>query len=99
MTPRETWRRVFATRVEAEAYLAERGFSVGRMQGPARRGIMLGDWDIQKWRNLRTTDRAALHGDMLRLNSDAHGPVAVTIYTNAPVEAHVAIRADGRVSV
>lgn len=91
MTARETWRRVFATRAEAEEFLRERGFSVGRMQGASPRGILLGDWDIQKWRNLSRADREVLHGVMQR-GPIVDGPVTVTISAFASVEAHIAIR-------
>jgi hypothetical protein len=97
MTARETWRRVFASRVEAETYLAERGFSVGRMQGPDPRGILLGACDIQKWRNLSRADRMALHGTMQR-GPEVGSPVAVTILPSAPAEAHEAIRLPSKVA-
>lgn len=94
MAATETWRRVFPSRVEAEDYLRERGFSVGRMQGPSERGILLGRWDIQKWRNLSRADRAALHGVLSR---GGQGGEIVTIFASAPPEAHDAIRLPDRV--
>lgn len=73
----------------AEKYLTERGFSVGRHQGPAPRGILLGDYAIQKWRNLSPTDRSDLHGEMR--GDMRNGPVTVEIYDSAPDEARAAI--------
>jgi hypothetical protein len=89
MTARETWRRVFATRVEAEEFLRERGFSVGRMQALMPRGVMRGRWDIRKWRDLSAVDRFALHGIVATTDS---GCAMVLIFGAAPAEAHVAIR-------
>lgn len=95
----ETWTRDLATMREAEEYLRDRGFSIGRLQGPAPRGIMLGDIDIQKWRNLDQRAQAELHGVMTR-----HGDVPpygerarVTIRAGAPAEAHAAIRLPSKV--
>ena len=62
---------------KASAYLYERGFSVGRMQGPDPIGIIFGSYDIQKWRNLRATERLALHGTMT--GDKRNGPVTVRI--------------------
>jgi hypothetical protein len=53
-----------AARAEAERCLVEFGFSVGRRQRGSPSGILLGDFDIQKWRNLRPHERAALHGTL-----------------------------------
>jgi hypothetical protein len=61
----------------AERWLSERGFSVGRMQGHSPRGILHGDFDIQKWRNLRKDELSALHGRMW--GSMRHGPVYIEI--------------------
>lgn len=67
----------FAACREAEAWLRERGFSVGRMQGPAPRGILRGDVDIQKWRNLSAGERRALDGRMT--GNMRNGPVCIEI--------------------
>jgi hypothetical protein len=88
----ETWRRTFTNEAAAERYLTERGFSIGRRQGGAERGILLGDFDIQKWRNLSTVDRAQLHGVLQRTGFDRDTPAVVTIFAAAPDEAHAAIR-------
>jgi hypothetical protein len=74
----------FATEVEALAWLKARGFSVGRMQAGSPRGILFGDFDIQKWRNLRPADRAELHGLMI---SGRHAVRAsVALYPGAPTD-------------
>ncbi len=89
MTAPESWRRVFPSRADAEAYLAERGFSVGRMQSDQPRGVMFGKWDVRKWRDLSRADRGQLHGVMSGIES---GAAIVSIYSQAPAEAHDAIR-------
>lgn len=73
----------FAACRAAERWCRERGISVGRMQGPAPRGLLFGDhYDIQKWRNLRPDERAALDGVMT--GSMRAGPVYVELYRPAP---------------
>ncbi len=69
----------------AEAWCAEQGVSVGRAQGPAPRGLLYGDFDIQKWRNLSPADIAALDGHMT--GNLRHGPVHIEILTRAEAEA------------
>jgi hypothetical protein len=59
----------------AEAWCEARGISVGRLQGGFPRGLLLGDFDVQKWRNLRQADKDALHGTMR--GDMRHGPVTV----------------------
>jgi hypothetical protein len=65
----------------AEKWCRDRGYSVGRMQGPAPRGLLAGNYDIQKWRNLRADERAALHGVMV--GAMRTGPVTVRIFKHA----------------
>lgn len=62
---------------EAERWCKERGLSVGEMQGSAPRGILLGSYDIQKWRNLSEEDKDALDGEMT--GSMREGHVTVTL--------------------
>lgn len=69
----------------AEEFLRLAGFSVGSMQRGDPRGIMFGDCDISKWRNLRETERQSLHGQML--GRGRTGPIIVEIFENAPQEA------------
>ena len=61
----------------AEKWLAQNGYSVGRMQAGSPRGILKGDIDIMKWRNLSAEERAALHGRMT--GNMRHGPVTIVI--------------------
>lgn len=77
----------------AEQWLGERGFSVGRPQHGAPRGILFGDFDIQKWRNLDPVGRLGLHG--LLTGDGRHGPVHATIFATAPIEAIAAFRREG----
>jgi hypothetical protein len=75
-----------------EAWLAERGFSVGRMQAHSPRGILFGEYDIQKWRNLDTREREELHGRMT--GSARHGPIVLELFSWAPREAVAAFYQD-----
>lgn len=63
------------------------GFSVGRLQRDQPRGLLVGDFDIQKWRNLTPDDRGALHGMLVRLTHGHGGPVEVTLSRNCPPNA------------
>ncbi len=62
----------------AEQWCEQNGISVGGMQGGAPRGLLRGEFDISKWRNLSTRDRAALHGQMMGSMRD--GPVVVEMW-------------------
>lgn len=73
----------FPSDAEAIAWLEPLGFSVGRLQGPAPRGILFGSYDIQKWRNLRPSDVDALHGTLQQ--------GVVLIWGDAPAYARAAI--------
>lgn len=69
----------------AEQFLAVAGFSCGTTQRGDPRGIMFGDFDIQKWRNLSNRDRNDLHGHMT--GNMREGPVKIEIFERAPAEA------------
>lgn len=77
---------VFAALNTVEDFLAAHGFSFGKNQRGEPTGILYGDFDIQKWRNLRANERKALHG-IIEAGDHRNGPVTVTIYDTAPVEA------------
>jgi hypothetical protein len=80
----------FTASSRAVAMLEDCGFSVGRMQAHAPRGILFGLYDIQKWKNLNGEHRRALHGVM---NGDyRNGPVVVEIFDSAPDLGKAAIR-------
>jgi len=66
----------------AEAWCAGRGISVGAMQGRAPRGLLVGDFDIQKWRNLSRKQIDALHGQMT--GDFRNGPVRVSLFDTCP---------------
>lgn len=51
-------------RRRVRALFEAEGISVGRRQHGAPSGLMLGSFDIQKWRNLRKDDVAALDGEL-----------------------------------
>jgi hypothetical protein len=61
----------------AEAWCATNGLSVGRMQRGDPRGLLRGDYDIQKWRNLNAAERRALSGTMT--GDMRNGPVIVEL--------------------
>ena len=67
----------FAANDAAEAWCRERGVSVGRMQKGAPRGLLRGDYEIAKWRNLSIAERRALDGTMR--GDFRNGPVIVRI--------------------
>ena len=61
----------------AEDWCHERGISMGSVQRGSPRGLMRGDFDIEKWRNLSPSDRYALDG---RMTGDMrNGPVIINI--------------------
>jgi hypothetical protein len=60
----------------AETWCRDHGISVGRPQAHAPRGLLYGDFDIQKWRNLSVTERAQLNGQMI---GGRNGPVTIML--------------------
>lgn len=74
---------------DATCYLTTCGFSVGRMQADEPIGILFGQYDIQKWRNLRRIERETLHGTPT--GDKRNGPVKVVIFASAPTTAQAAI--------
>ncbi|WP_341893791.1 hypothetical protein [Ferrovibrio terrae] len=73
----------------AEAFLSERGFSVGSTQKGAASGILFGDFKISKWRNLSPKERNQLHGTVHALDIRS-GSAVVTLRESAPAEAKAA---------
>ena len=67
----------FAATYAAEEWCKENGYSVGTMQRGDPRGILKGDFDIQKWRNLNAKDRAELDGTLT--GDGRNGPVTIRI--------------------
>lgn len=67
---------------EAENYLKKNGYSWGSMQRDDPIGIMKGDYDISKWRNLSSKERNALDGTIT--GDKRNGPVTVEIYRVTP---------------
>jgi hypothetical protein len=58
------------------------------MERGSPRGIMFGNYDVSKWRNLSKRDRADLHGVMTTATgSMREGPVTVRIFESASPEA------------
>lgn len=70
----------------AAKWCADRGISVGRHQAHAPRGLLRGDFNIQKWRNLSLHNRGCLDGVMI--GDFRNGPVTVRLsYDIEPVPA------------
>lgn len=74
----------FVAARRAEQLLQAHGFSVGTTQRGSPRGILFGAYDIQKWRNLNVSERAALHGI---LDGDRSSDAQIEIWDPAPLEA------------
>lgn len=61
----------------AEEWCRNRGVSYGSSQRGSPRGLMVGDYDIAKWRNLSPKEQRQCHGTM---TGDMRvGPVVVRI--------------------
>lgn len=43
------------------------GYSIGRIQGSSPRGVLIGTFDIQKWRNLSSEDKERLDGILIEI--------------------------------
>jgi len=67
----------FAAMRKAEDWLKANGYSWGSMQRDDPIGVMKGDYDISKWRNLSQKERVALDG--LIEGDKRNGPVIVTV--------------------
>ena len=68
---------------QAVLWLRRHGYSVGVLQADAPRGILKGEFRIEKWRNLSAVDRTRLDGYLVFLPG---GRVRVNIWRNAPAE-------------
>ncbi|SFI35921.1 hypothetical protein [Albimonas pacifica] len=77
--------RAFAAYDQARDALRAAGFSIGHTQKGAPTGLLSGDVDIRKWRNLSAADRAALHGTIA--GDFRNGPVRVTLLSACPAKA------------
>lgn len=87
----------FEAMYAAERWLKERGFSVGRQQAHAPRGILFGDFEVAKWRNLSTEERVALHGTMT--GDGRNGPITVLIFSHVPAVARAALTDGGTAGI
>ena len=84
----------WAAKQACERFLSERGFSIGRSQAASPRGVLFGDYNIQKWRNLRPADRDTLHA--LVTGDGRYGPVTITILDACPEDGIAALaKAEG----
>lgn len=69
----------FQSLYAAQAWLTKQGFSYGSLCAPDPVGILKGDWDIAKWKNLTAKERKQLHGQINRVGNSFRGPVEVNI--------------------
>lgn len=65
----------FAAMYAAELWCAKNGISSGSCQQGAPRGLLYGNIQIAKWRNLNAKERAALDGQMK--GDMRNGPVTI----------------------
>ena len=55
----------------AAAWCRTNGYSVGTMERGSPTGVLKGDYDINKWRNMSTKDRAGLSGTIEGVPNDS----------------------------
>ena len=85
----------FAALNAARTWLMARGFSSGRTEHGSPIGVMLGEYNIQKWRNLSPEDRADLHGMIKSPTlSFREGPLTVVINRYAPASVIAAFNSE-----
>lgn len=74
----------FSAYTAAKAWCDERGISYGSTQRDAPVGLMYGDYEISKWRNMTAAEIAQLDG---RITGDKrNGPVTITICEMVVIE-------------
>lgn len=79
----------FAALNAAQKWCRDNGISYGSLQRDDPVGLMVGDYDIAKWRNLSATDRAELDGTLT--GDKRNGPVLIELTP----EAHARLAARG----
>lgn len=78
----------FAASYAAEAWLRDRGFSVGPSQACGPQAIWFGDCAISKWRNLSAKERRECHA--ILEGDGREGPMRITLRAAATDEARAA---------
>lgn len=64
----------------AQKWCEANGYSYGRLERGAPIGLLRGDFEISKWRNMSAAERKALHGTISTANlSYREGPVVIRI--------------------
>lgn len=71
----------FACENNAEKYLESKGYAVGRMQSGSPRGLMKGNYEIMKWRNLDSKDKDKLDGILV-----SYRTYCIAFYFTMPTE-------------
>ena len=69
----------FAAYNAAEKWCEENGYSCGSMQRDAPIGLLKGNWQIAKWRNLNADEIKQLDGTMSCINSFREAPVRIVL--------------------
>lgn len=65
----------------AKAWLSERGFSHGSMERENPIGVLHGNYEIAKWRNMDNRERLLLDGMIEPLNGSWRGPHGGAVLT------------------
>lgn len=63
----------------AQSWLGEHGYSYGSMCSPQPIGVLKGDWNIAKWKNLTAKEKRELDGIMISDNW-REGSVKIKIF-------------------
>ena len=85
----------FSASHDAERWCEARGISVGHMERDRPRGLLFGDFEISKWRNMTTAEQRELHGHMVAgAGSFRGGPITVRLFTVSAEPAVVAREED-----
>lgn len=69
----------FSAYEAAQRWCKENGYSCGSMQRDAPIGLLMGNWQIAKWRNLNSDERDRLDGTISCINSFREAPVHIVI--------------------
>lgn len=68
----------------AREWCRERGVSYGSTEGKSPIGLLIGDYNISKWRNMTPRERAQLDGHLE--GSARHGPIRLVAYTRRMID-------------
>jgi hypothetical protein len=72
----------FMAYYKATSWLTENGYSYGSMSSPFPTGILKGDYNIAKWKNLTSQQIRALDGVIVADGRFREGPCRILLYTS-----------------